>query len=411
MRTVRTVKILTAAAIIVCGYATGSAQVLPQGVRPGSAPRSQDEAAYRQLQRQRNVDAANQGEMRRMERAAQRSYRLPQEKIGRLTAKERKQLEALRAPSQEDIAAYKDFLTQPNTGIVRLLPGSNCESKYTVRVDGACENMVPGSSYHRFRDDAIAGDLLFMDGALIAEGFFSNTILTGLGKIPLSDASLSSAGMKFLTSFEPSNEINKAKEQNKTLQGGIIEGNYAYSSRLKAIAGMTYGMRIVAYRNGNNVLKRINRDEVSSLLGGRDDRNMMFLALKKDKRVDLTLAFKISGSVRTAALHLFGRNWRGGIRRRSHFPTIWSWQTLSNKYEVGFTSDVCDRTCGYCQRAIYLSLSRAHHSTPGQDISDDLARSTAEEGERNAGACTSPGGRRAAKDRSGGVEDDDSRRA
>lgn len=294
MRILRVDRILTAATIVVCGYAAANAQVLPQGVRSGSAPRSADEAGYRQLQRQRAIDSQNQGEMRRMEQSARSTARLPQEKFGRLTAKERKQLEALRAPRPEDLAAYKDFLSLPDTGIVRLLPGSNCETKYTVRVDGDCENMIPGSSYHRFREDAIAGDLLIMDGALIAEGFFSNSIMTGLGKIPLTDASLSSAGMRFVTSFEPSNELNKAKEQFKTLRNGVIENNFAYSSRLKAIADMTYGLRIIAYRNGNNVLKRINRDEVGSLLGGPEhNNNMMFMALKKDTRVDLTLAFKI----------------------------------------------------------------------------------------------------------------------
>lgn len=293
MRTARWVSGVTVAAIIVCGYATGSAQVLPQGVRPGAPPRTQDEAGYRQLQRQRNIDAQNQGEMRRVERAARGSYRLPQESFGRLSSKERKRLDALRAPKPEDLAAYKEFLQQPNTGIVRLLPGFNCEARYTVRVDGECANLVPGSSYHRFREDALAGDLLLMEGALIAEGFFATSVMTALGKIPITDASLTTHGMEFVTAFEPSTQVDKAREQYKRLQGGFIENNFAYGSRLRAVSDMTYGLRIVAYHNGNNVLKRINRDELSTVLGEPENKNMMFLALKKDTRVDLTLAFKI----------------------------------------------------------------------------------------------------------------------
>jgi len=270
---------------------SGSAESQP--IPSGSRATTSDSEAYRQIQRQRAMDTRNQAEMRRTEQAARESARLPQEKFGKLTEKEKKKIEALRAPNPEDIAANKDFLAQPNTGIVRLLPGYNCETKYVVRVDGNCVNMVPGSSFHRFRNDALSGDILYMEGTLIAEGFFSNSIMTGLGNISLNDVSLTTSGMKFLTDFSPTADLTDIKKQYSEISKGIITGNYAYSNRLAALPDMTYALRIVAYRNGNNVMKRINRDRIMGIEPAADSKNVMFLALKEDTRIDLTLSFRI----------------------------------------------------------------------------------------------------------------------
>lgn len=289
MRYKPAVLLVTITIILFSGFVYS--QVMPQGSR--SVPRSADEAAYRQLQRQRAMDAQAQAEMRRAEQAARASARPPQEKFGRLTPKEKKRMEALRAPNPEDIAANKDFLAQPNTGIVRLLRGYNCESKYVVRVDGNCVNMVPGSSHHRFREDAISGDILFMEDALFAEGFFANSIMTGLGDIPITDVSLTTSGMKYLTDFAPAAELDAVRKQYSEISNVIIIDNHAYSNRLLAVANMTYGLRIVAYRNGNNVLKRINRDQLRGIEPMADSKNVMFLALKDDTRIDLTLSFRI----------------------------------------------------------------------------------------------------------------------
>lgn len=293
MRTARVGSVAIFAAAFFSGYLVCGAQILPHGVRPGAAPRTPDEAAYRQLARQRTIDSQNQAEMRRAENTARASARLPQEKFGKLTPKEKKRIEALRAPNPQDLETYKDFLAQPHTGIVRLLPGYNCESKYVVRVDGNCVNMVPGSSFHRFREDALSGDILFMDDTLIAEGFFSNSIMTGLGDIPMTDVSLATNGVKFLTDFLPSTELTDVKKQYAEISKGIITGNYAYSNSLSAVLDMTYALRVIAYRNGNNVLKRINRDQMLGVTPSPESKNMMFLALKGDTRIDLTLSFRV----------------------------------------------------------------------------------------------------------------------
>lgn len=282
-------------AMIAAGLLNGvcGAQVLPQGVRPGSAPRTPDEAAYRQLSRQRTIDAQNQGEMRRAEQAAAGSVRMPQEKFGKLTPKERKRIEALRAPNPEDIAAYKDFLALPETGIVRLLPGYDCESKYVVRVDGNCANSLPGASFHRFRKDSISGDVVFLDGEIVAEGFFSNSIMTGLGNIPLDKVSTETRGMKFLTDFQPDTDPAMVRAQYLQILKGLQIDEFVYANRLIAIPDMTYALRIIAYRNGNNVTKRLNRYALQGIAPPPESQDMMFLALRDDTRIDLTVGFRV----------------------------------------------------------------------------------------------------------------------
>jgi hypothetical protein len=272
----------------ICG-----AQVLPQGVRPGAAPRTPDEAAYRDLARQRIIDSRNQGEMRRTEQIARESARLPREKFGKLTAKEKKRIEAMRAPNPQDLVTYSAFLSQPGTGIVRLLPGYNCESKFVVRVDGNCANNLPGGSFHRFREDALSGDIVFLDGDLVAEGFFSNSIMTGLGNIPLDQVSSETRGMKFLTEFKPEADLALVKKQYLQVLKGVEVGEHVYANRLSAVPDMTYALRIIAYKNGNNVNKRLNRYQLLGIEPPPESQDLMFLALKQDTRVDLTVSFRV----------------------------------------------------------------------------------------------------------------------
>jgi hypothetical protein len=132
-----------------------------------------------------------------------------------------------------------------------------------------------------------------MDGDLIAEGFFSNSIMTGLGNVPIDQVALNTAGMKYLNDFVPGAGFDEAKKQYAELYKGKVLDGYAYANRLVAMRDMTYALRIIAYENGNNVTKRINRYALQGIELPRDSMEMMFLALKDDNRTDLTVAFRI----------------------------------------------------------------------------------------------------------------------
>jgi len=261
-------------------------QSLPPDLR--RTPRNADEAAYRQIQIQRAMEARQRMAMRQAETEARQSVQPPHEKLPTLTEADRKRIKALLTPNPDDIFANQELLKQPGTGIFRLFPNSNCESRMEVRVDGPCANHVPGGSSYSFRPGAITPDIHFNDGWLIGDSFFSQIIVARIGDVPLVGLEASASQLRFLTSFEPASEIPGARQQFATIMKGIDADGVKYSKGSQPELGATYAMRIVAYRNGNNLERRMAREGV-----GPDHPVMMFKKLEEDNRVDLLVAFRI----------------------------------------------------------------------------------------------------------------------
>lgn len=230
-------------------------------------------------------------DLRQLEQEAYRGARFPAANLEKpLTKEEIKKIKALLAPNPEDLAKYKDFLRQPNTGLFRLFPDFDCESKNLIRVDANCENFIAGSWSYSFRSKKYADldffDIRFHEGDLIADGFLSQEILVVLGDVSLESVSPTSGGMKFLYDFKPEVQNHEAEKQFIQIANIIEVDGYKYSKRVKALENTTYAMRIVAYRNENNIKFRF-RDGISS-----DDRRYLFTNTV-DKRMDLTLAFRV----------------------------------------------------------------------------------------------------------------------
>src|SRR5687768_4289061 len=163
--------------------AHGQTQNLPPDLR--RPPRSPDEAAYRQIQIQRTLEGQQRQAMRDAENNARSSPKFPREPLPRLTEADRKRIEALLTPDPADVAANKELLEQDRTGIFRLFPNSNCETRRQIKVDGDCANHVPGGSSYSFRFGGLTPDIHFNNGRLVTEGYFSQMIVTELGDLPV----------------------------------------------------------------------------------------------------------------------------------------------------------------------------------------------------------------------------------
>lgn len=217
------------------------------------------------------------------------NQRARNEESRREIREEKKRIALLRDPSPEDFTKYKEFLKQPKTGLFRLFPDLGCDSKNLVRVDGDCANAVTSSWAYSFRRKDYIPDFLditLKDGNLIADGFLSQEILVSLGNMPLENVSLTSKGMKFLVEFKPETRIKDASRQFKEIAKTIDSVGFRYGKNLRADLNTTYGARIVAYRNDDKKIARISYYSMSA-----DERK--FLGLEDDKRVDLTIAFRI----------------------------------------------------------------------------------------------------------------------
>ena len=265
----------------------GQLQSLPADLR--RAPRNPDEAAYRQIQIQRAMERQQRAAMRQAEAEARASAEPPREKPPSLTEEDRKRIKALLTPNPEDIFANQALLEQPGTGIFRLFPNSSCESRTEVRVDGPCAKHVPGGSSYSFRPGAITPDIHLNEGWLIGDSFFSQIVVARIGDVSLVDLAATAPQLRFLSSFEPANDIPAAKQQYASLLKGIESDGVRYSKYVMPEIGTTFAMRIVAYRNGNNLVRRMTMPGV-----GPDHPVMMFKKLEEeDNRFDVLVAFRI----------------------------------------------------------------------------------------------------------------------
>lgn len=207
-----------------------------------------------------------------------------------LSKEERARIKAILAPDAADAAKYADFLRQKKTGLFRLFPDFDCETKNVVRADGNCANLVPGGWNYSFRkknySDADFLDIRFKDGNLISESFLSQGILVRLGDVPLETVLPTSGGMRFLLDFQPEIQSQSAKKQFANIAKGIAADNYKYAKSVKAEENTTYALRVIAYRSKSRVLNDLSANTTA------DDFKFGKLNFA-DKRIDLTVAFRI----------------------------------------------------------------------------------------------------------------------
>ena len=206
------------------------------------------------------------------------------EQIRNLYRKPNKKEAELLIPRIEDQRKYADFLQQPNTGLVKLMPDLGCgENPKVLVVSEVCTQytMPGGGSAYSFRKETYRiwrlADLLHKDGIIHAIGARSQGILVTLGDVPLENVSLKTEGVKFLTDFVPETEFEEAKKQNRQFLEGIRQGAFYYRKALRAVEDSTYVFRSVAYRGKFY----------------RSVRGVVYNELDFDKRRDVIVAFRI----------------------------------------------------------------------------------------------------------------------
>lgn len=214
-----------------------------------------------------------------------------------------KEQKKLLQPKAEDLTKYAQLLAQPKTGMFRLLPDLDCEENSLVlKADEICLNAIPNSSVYSFREEEYASpvvaDIRLKNGFLVSDGVLSQGILTNLGDVALDKVSLGSEGLDFLRNYQPQEFSKEAHRQHLQMVGGIQAGKYEYRKIHSAVENSTYALRVIAYR-GN--LFRSFRGFRYDLLGG-------------DKRIDLTVAFRI---IRKEADNSLTLVWKELERRES----------------------------------------------------------------------------------------------
>jgi hypothetical protein len=173
------------------------------------------------------------------------------------------------APSAEDRTAYAEFLTQPNTGLIRLLPrekfdsDANKRSGITTRGGGAFYSFSRQTHEYGW-----AIDIGFEQGYLqTGFGGADYGMITKLDGARLEDVSAELPGAIFLAKYSAvANEPEARIEQRRFSTGATIDG-IAYKRRLPVEIGATYILRSITFEEADVLVAfRIVRQDTDGSL-------------------------------------------------------------------------------------------------------------------------------------------------
>jgi hypothetical protein len=179
--------------------------------------------------------------------------------------------DAFLAPSIEDQTAFAEFLRQPHTGLIRLLPREEYDAKNKLTIRG-------GGAYYSFtrltHEYGYGSDLSLEIGDLHV-GFAGADygMLANLGDISLDSLTLDTPSVQVLAVHTPPTVLAKARiEQRQSWEGMQVE-NIRYKRRITAVVNSAY------------LLRSINYDESDVLVA--------FRVVRKDTDGSLILAWKL----------------------------------------------------------------------------------------------------------------------
>jgi len=175
------------------------------------------------------------------------------------------------SPSAEDLAAFAEFLKQPNTGLIRLFPKGLYEDKLTIRGGGAYY------SFTRLTHEYGAGHDLELQPVRtneyapppIAEYYFltGHGFIAALGGVPLEKVKLEHAGVKFLAAYNPPSTMAELSAEQRRARYGIDKNGYGYNRTAPVTVNYTYALRSINYGQSDALVAfRVVRKEIDGSL-------------------------------------------------------------------------------------------------------------------------------------------------
>ncbi|HEX8635674.1 MAG TPA: hypothetical protein VF703_16115 [Pyrinomonadaceae bacterium] len=179
--------------------------------------------------------------------------------------KEMKLLETeLLAPPRADREQFAEFLAQPDTGLIRLLPREKWDDKLSIRGGGAYYHFAGRThEYGRGSDISLEQGMFGVGFAGADFGF-----ITQLGDIPLEQLTKDAEAAGFLSAFAAPTAEPEAREQYRRSGVGFRSGDLTYKSRLPALANKTYLLRSINYGSSDVLVafRVVRADEDGSMV-------------------------------------------------------------------------------------------------------------------------------------------------
>jgi hypothetical protein len=169
------------------------------------------------------------------------------------------------APSEEDRALYTEFLAQPDTGLIRLLPRESFdrEDKMTIRGGGAYYSFVLLTHAYGYGSD------IELQQNQLSVGFagYDYGLLVKTGNGPLDEVNSEHPSVGILANYQtPMTEAEARSEQRRWDAGANIDG-LNIRRRLPVEVNANYVLRSISYHASDVLvaLKVIRKDEDGSV--------------------------------------------------------------------------------------------------------------------------------------------------
>jgi len=177
-------------------------------------------------------------------------------------------------PSEQDRIAYTDFLQQPNTGIVRLLPREKYDdqaykdrTKSTVTIRG-------GGSYYSFtrhsHDYNSGSPEISLEMGSLRVGFAGTDygMLTSLGDVPVEQTAIEYPAARFMAEYVTPTEEAEARSEARRFGQGVTLGGLLYRSRLPVKVNSTYLLRSINYISSDTLVafRVVRQDSDASII-------------------------------------------------------------------------------------------------------------------------------------------------
>jgi hypothetical protein len=176
------------------------------------------------------------------------------------------------SPSDEDRAAYKELLSQPDTGLVRLLPREVYESEVynknrktlTIHGGGAFY------SFARLTHEYGYGSDLSLDSGYLSVGFAGACygMMIDLGDVSLEEISPDYPRVLSLLNYAAAKDEPQARVEQRQVQEGRILDGATYKARMPVKIGTTFLLRSINYGSSDVLVafRTVRKDTDGSLI-------------------------------------------------------------------------------------------------------------------------------------------------
>jgi len=176
------------------------------------------------------------------------------------------------APAAEDRNAYVEFLLQPDTGLIRLLPREAYDSNLNKKIKGSLTIRGGGAyySFARLTHEYGFGSDLELELGHFSVGFAGADygMLVNLGDVALDEITLEHPRVRYLAAYTPPPQEATARLEARQFGQGVTVDDVLYENRLPVEKRSTYLLRSIGYSNSDVLVafKVVRKDSDGSII-------------------------------------------------------------------------------------------------------------------------------------------------